>query len=637
MASEAYRDVDDFLKDYFDWVHFSKLDSDRRNEFKKLEAAGKLPKGMEKWNIDVEKPEIGTSLSEENNVMHPLFEDMRALILDLREQNAAGQIKDKNLVDLIEGKGKDTVFNSVFVPLKLPDFVTDLRARRKLVKEMTEGYEKFLEKKKEVEEQYLEKEGEVAARILKKWEVEEQSFENIIDKLRSGQINNNNEFQSLKKVFDKIPLSVSGSEATAALEQIDGYIKGRKDTSSSATKRDYINFKGNYQELLERLSVMPQEAWGDMGIFGQRLGRAKKQDFSKIPVPKVDRRNAFEKGVGWIKNLKNDRIKGLDRHRTHIYRIPAAFEIMEGIMVGQKFDTKGGLPKFIDALETAKKDGAGDDKTTDFMVEELKKMQEGHPKAFEDAHKNGKDMNFMVQRLIKDFVENGADEEKGKALLECLAMLRARLFSTAGRKDFFKPEWGPMKAVLGPLASSWPIQFVANEADRLFSMSVKTVSAGWVVLSNSIKNRPGRALLNTGVDRGELAGMKSDLVSRGDSEKLAQIKMYTEFWNSLIDDRGIFAIELNQGQGIDMVVQGNNGQINTGLGLSEKIFKSKNLWPLSSRAKAQDRYLKAAEKTKEKIEELKEFVESQKDKSDGTVDWRVFDAAYKKQRDMGKK
>ena len=140
-----------------------------------------------------------------------------------------------------------------------------------------------------------------------------------------------------------------------------------------------------------------------------------------LPPLYKDRKRFFDRAKKKINDWEKDYFgRWRSRHERHIYSTNASY-IVSGI-IDNKIRPTDGLGKILENADKIKSKLAPKAKTEfDYFVKVLNKLSK--TKAFAEATKDGDQMRYLVQEIIKDAVHNDKVNE-AKTVLETLAMVR---------------------------------------------------------------------------------------------------------------------------------------------------------------------------------------------------------------------
>ena len=200
-----------------------------------------------------------------------------------------------------------------------------------------------------------------------------------------------------------------------------------------ATADELDNFRANYAELVKTLITNPEvfKAFSDKDdskLISYSIDQALNQSNYTNPDNKnflpplyKDRKRFFDRAKEKINKWGKDYFgRWRSRHERHIYSTNASY-IVSGI-IDNEIRPIDGLGKILENADKIKSKLAPKAKTQfDYFVKVLNKLSK--TKAFAEATKDGDQMRYLVQEIIKDAVHNDKVEE-AKTVLETLAMVR---------------------------------------------------------------------------------------------------------------------------------------------------------------------------------------------------------------------
>lgn len=200
-----------------------------------------------------------------------------------------------------------------------------------------------------------------------------------------------------------------------------------------ATADELDNFRKNYAELVKTLITNPEvfKAFSDKDdskLISYSIDQALNQSNYTNPDSKnflpplyKDRKRFFDRAKKKINDWEKDYFgRWRSRHERHIYSTNASYIVSE--IIDNKIRPTDGLGKILENADKIKSKLAPKAKTEfDYFVKVLNKLSK--TKAFAEATKDGDQMRYLVQEIIKDAVHNDKVEE-AKTVLETLAMVR---------------------------------------------------------------------------------------------------------------------------------------------------------------------------------------------------------------------
>ena len=200
-----------------------------------------------------------------------------------------------------------------------------------------------------------------------------------------------------------------------------------------ATTVEISNFQANYTELVKGI-ITKSEVFNafsnkdDARLISYSIDQALRQSNYTSPDSKnflpplyKDRKRFFDRAKKKINDWKKDYFgRWRSRHERHIYSTNASYIVSE--IIDNKIRPIDGLGKILENADKIKSKLAPKAKTEfDYFVKVLNKLSK--TKAFAEATKDGDQMRYLVQEIIKDAVHNDKVEE-AKTVLETLAMVR---------------------------------------------------------------------------------------------------------------------------------------------------------------------------------------------------------------------
>ena len=200
-----------------------------------------------------------------------------------------------------------------------------------------------------------------------------------------------------------------------------------------ATTVEISNFQANYTELVKGI-ITKSEVFNafstkdDARLISYSIDQALRQSNYTSPDSKnflpplyKDRKRFFDRAKKKINDWEKDYFgRWRSRHERHIYSTNASYIVSE--IIDNKIRPIDGLGKILENADKIKSKLAPKAKTEfDYFVKVLNKLSK--TKAFAEATKDGDQMRYLVQEIIKDAVHNDKVEE-AKTVLETLAMVR---------------------------------------------------------------------------------------------------------------------------------------------------------------------------------------------------------------------
>ena len=200
-----------------------------------------------------------------------------------------------------------------------------------------------------------------------------------------------------------------------------------------ATTVEISNFQANYTELVKGI-ITKSEVFNafsnkdDARLISYSIDQALRQSNYTSPDSKnflpplyKDRKRFFDRAKKKINDWGKDYFgRWRSRHERHIYSTNASYIVSE--IIDNKIRPTDGLGKILENADKIKSKLAPKAKTEfDYFVKVLNKLSK--TKAFAEATKDGDQMRYLVQEIIKDAVHNDKVEE-AKTVLETLAMVR---------------------------------------------------------------------------------------------------------------------------------------------------------------------------------------------------------------------
>lgn len=200
-----------------------------------------------------------------------------------------------------------------------------------------------------------------------------------------------------------------------------------------ATTVEISNFQANYTELVKGI-ITKSEVFNafsnkdDARLISYSIDQALRQSNYTSPDSKnflpplyKDRKRFFDRAKKKINDWEKDYFgRWRSRHERHIYSTNASYIVSE--IIDNKIRPTDGLGKILENADKIKSKLAPKAKTEfDYFVKVLNKLSK--TKAFAEATKDGDQMRYLVQEIIKDAVHNDKVEE-AKTVLETLAMVR---------------------------------------------------------------------------------------------------------------------------------------------------------------------------------------------------------------------
>ncbi len=200
-----------------------------------------------------------------------------------------------------------------------------------------------------------------------------------------------------------------------------------------ATTVEISNFQANYTELVKGI-ITKSEVFNafstkdDARLISYSIDQALNQSNYTNPDNKnflpplyKDRKRFFDRAKEKINKWGKDYFgRWRSRHERHIYSTNASYIVSE--IIDNKIRPTDGLGKILENADKIKSKLAPKAKTEfDYFVKVLNKLSK--TKAFAEATKDGDQMRYLVQEIIKDAVHNDKVEE-AKTVLEILAMVR---------------------------------------------------------------------------------------------------------------------------------------------------------------------------------------------------------------------
>ncbi len=264
-----------------------------------------------------------------------------------------------------------------------------------------------------------------------------------------------------------------------------------------ATTVEITNFQANYTDLVKNIITKSEvfnafSAKDDTRLISYSIDQALRQSNYTNPDSKnflpplyKDRKRFFDRAKKKINDWGKDYFgRWRSRHERHIYSTNASY-IVSGI-IDNKIRPTDGLGKILENADKIKSKLAPKAKTEfDYFVKVLNKLSK--TKAFAEATKDGDQMRYLVQEIIKDAVHNDKVNE-AKTVLETLAMVRYGA-TTSSIRDKLK-ETTKDFALFGDKNLSFnqtnpSIQIVTNAFDKVIK------SAGILAFEtvNFIKNK----------------------------------------------------------------------------------------------------------------------------------------------------
>lgn len=198
-----------------------------------------------------------------------------------------------------------------------------------------------------------------------------------------------------------------------------------------------------------------------------------------------DRKRSFDIAKGKITSWRDDHFGKLEsRHKRHLYSTNAKFIV--GEIIKNKIQPTDGLSKIVenaDKIKSSLQASAPKAATEfDYLSGILKKLS--GTKAFAEAAKDGAQMRYIVQEIIKDAVHNGKKNE-AKTALETLSVIRYGNLTSSIRTDLEKANW----TFFSDKSLSWnkneSLQFLSNATDK----TIKAFTFTMFEIGNFAKNK----------------------------------------------------------------------------------------------------------------------------------------------------
>ena len=306
-----------------------------------------------------------------------------------------------------------------------------------------------------------------------------------------------------------------------------------------ATTAELSEFQKNYTDLVKGIITKPEvfnefSAKDDTRLISYSIDQALRQSSYTNPDSKnflpplyKDRKRLLDRAKKKINDWEKDYFgRWRSRHERHIYSTNASYIVSE--IINNNIRPIDGLGKILDSADKIKSKLAPKAKTDfDYFVKTLKKLSE--TKAFAEATKDGDQMRYIVQEIIKDAVHNDKVNE-AKAVLETLAMVRYGATTSSVRdklKDATKDFAIFSDKSLSFNQKSEGVQFVTNVFD-------KTIKAAGILAfetANFVKNKLVRqkgVKFKNGTKR-----IKESMgsIEYADPEKRKQMEELFAFWD----------------------------------------------------------------------------------------------------------
>lgn len=403
-----------FIRDLAFQLNLSRMDDAQRARLEDYKKKNNATKDQNSWNPDAPLPdptstEYGIGSDADWQTLYESFQNILYSLNSERKGATKYHADVEKFLDKFYGVGKciapfevSSDITNILTPAKATDFANYLNTIRA----------------------HLEANDIPAA-----------STDKLINKLNDGSFKKDKKaLDILRAVCARIIYDSATLPKTLPLTPDEINILYEKNGQGRpATADELNNFRKNYAELVKTLITNPEvfKAFSDKDdskLISYSIDQALNQSNYTNPDNKnflpplyKDRKRFFDRAKEKINKWGKDYFgRWRSRHERHIYSTNASY-IVSGI-IDNKIRPIDGLGKILENADKIKSKLAPKAKTEfDYFVKVLNKLSK--TKAFAEATKDGDQMRYLVQEIIKDAVHNDKVEE-AKTVLETLAMVR---------------------------------------------------------------------------------------------------------------------------------------------------------------------------------------------------------------------
>lgn len=307
-----------------------------------------------------------------------------------------------------------------------------------------------------------------------------------------------NMFEALKKELDKKGLKMGNYQTI-----LDGFDDEIDDDDGKLTA-----FKAKYKELLKDVGTnkklqkqfQSQKITAALENAEKKVSYENKDSENFLEDSKNDKKTLWQEIKDWSKDTYEDVFeKYMSLRADRLYFSPQAKDIVGAL--NKKTKPTDGLDGILKAAGDAKSDlqkkSMSATKYFDWMTKTLEEIKKTKPKAFEGALRNGRQLNAVVEELIRRAVrdsENGDKHaiEAARAALEVISVSKYGL-TTSKIMDSLKKEWENF-SFLSDSGLSWNkneyTRMLTQAMDKSLVFVMKGIGYGATALINTI-NKTG--------------------------------------------------------------------------------------------------------------------------------------------------
>lgn len=347
-------------------------------------------------------------------------------------------------------------------------------------------------------------------------------------------------FEDLTKALEKANLKMGDYQTI-----LEGF-NDKKIDSGKLT-----DFKANYKELLKTVGTnkkiqkqfQSQKITAALENAEKKVSYENKDSENFLEDSKNDKKTLWQEIQDWSKDTYEDIFeKYMSLRADRLYFSPQAKDIVGAL--NTKTKPTDGLDGILKAAGDAKSDlqkkSMAATKYFDWMTKNLEEIKKTKPKAFEGALRNGRQLNAVVEELIRRAVrdsENGDKHaiEAARTALEVISVSKYGL-TTSKIMDSLKKEWENF-SFLSDSGLSWNkneyTRMLTQAMDKSLVFVMKGIGYGATALINTI-NKTGSKF--NGNRRG-LSDASKKWEDNNEEQKNAKIQERDEL--KLIDDQEI--------------------------------------------------------------------------------------------------